>query len=172
MYQCLNGAIPARKCSIKAFAKWKTAKYVYYPGQRSAIKGSKWLGPCLKKNLQNWIHSHINFCSIESKSQNEYCWIVWWHCDICLSTQFPLIKLAKFNWRKVSGNDRVLWGKTVVVNENQVSYISLHFILGFFSRLRNKVTRKFEFWFCNNIGWKGKFVIFVNPGIPAWSIWI
>ena len=78
------------------------------------------------------IHSHINFCSIESKSQNEYCWIVWWHCDICLSIQFPLIKLAKFNWRKVSGNDRVLWGKKVVVNENQVSYISLHFILGFF----------------------------------------
>ena len=134
MYQCLNGAIPARKCSIKAFAKWKSAMYLYYAGQRSAIKGSKWLGPCLKKNLQNWIHSHINFCSIESKSQNEYCWIVWWHCDICLSTQFPLIKLAKFNWRKVSGNDRVLWGKKVVVNENQVSYISLHFILGFFEK--------------------------------------
>ena len=33
MYQCLNGAIPSRKCSIKAPAKW-----------------SKWLGPKRKKH--------------------------------------------------------------------------------------------------------------------------
>ena len=42
MYQCLNGAIPSRKCSIKAPAKWRKSAHVltviYH--QRS-----KWLGP-------------------------------------------------------------------------------------------------------------------------------
>ena len=48
MYQCLYGAIPSRKCSIKAPAKWGNSVYevVYdYIGP--------WLGPWLriKKNL-------------------------------------------------------------------------------------------------------------------------
>ena len=44
MYQCLNGAIPWRKCSIKVLAKW--INYVYVLTEICHQRG-KWLGPWL-----------------------------------------------------------------------------------------------------------------------------
>ena len=41
MYQCLNGAIPSRKCSIKAPAKWRNSVYVLTEICHQRIK---WLG--------------------------------------------------------------------------------------------------------------------------------
>ena len=46
MYQWINGAIPSRKCSIKAPAKWKNSVYVL---TEICHNRSKWFGPwCLE----------------------------------------------------------------------------------------------------------------------------
>ena len=42
MCQCLNGAIPSRKCSIKAPANWRNSVYVL---MEICHQRSKWLGP-------------------------------------------------------------------------------------------------------------------------------
>ena len=42
MYQCLNGAIPSRKCSITAPAKWRNSVYVL---TEICNQRSKWLCP-------------------------------------------------------------------------------------------------------------------------------
>ena len=43
MYQCLNGAIPSRKCSITASAKWRNSVYVMM--EICHKRSTKWLGP-------------------------------------------------------------------------------------------------------------------------------
>ena len=42
MYQCPNGAVPSRKCSVKASAKWRNIVYVL---MEMCHQRSKWLGP-------------------------------------------------------------------------------------------------------------------------------
>ena len=45
LYQCLNGAIPTRKCCIKAPAKWRNTGYVSWestPRPNRAVGSTKW----------------------------------------------------------------------------------------------------------------------------------
>ena len=56
MYQCLNGAIPSRKCSIKAPAKWRHSVYVLMD---ICLQWSKWLGPLAEETVKPgfWVHA-------------------------------------------------------------------------------------------------------------------
>ena len=56
MYQCLNGAIPSRKCSITAPAEWSNSVYVLTEICHQRIK---WLDPIFLIYLvhNNWLHS-------------------------------------------------------------------------------------------------------------------
>ena len=89
MYQCLNGAIPSWKCSIKAPAKWRNSVYVL-------CQRSKWLGP--KCNLMWWLHN------IETlrKIYKVYIWKlhIWWSRGVCHQTENSDEFLSKFKWRE------------------------------------------------------------------------
>ena len=75
MYQCPNGAIPSRKCSIKAPDKWRNSIYVLTEicHQRSKCLGPKRLS-CLRTqsftSLMACLHLDINRVSSFSRCLN------------------------------------------------------------------------------------------------------
>ena len=78
MYQCLNGAIPSRKCSIKAPAKWGNSVYVVLTD--ICHQRSKWLSPiCMWYNY---------FCFSMKHQQDLYqlkiCWVVIFYNEILI----------------------------------------------------------------------------------------
>ena len=56
MYQCVNGAIPSRKCSIKAPAKWRNSVYVL---MEICHHKSKWLDSNKKYQIHTYLHIMI-----------------------------------------------------------------------------------------------------------------
>ena len=96
MYQCLNGAIPSWKCSIKAPAKWRNSVYVL-------CQRSKWLGP--KCNLMWWLHN------IETlrKIYKVYIWKlhIWWSRGVCHQTENSDEFLSNSN----SERNKIYWNK-------------------------------------------------------------
>ena len=69
MYQCNNGAIPSRKCSIKTPAKWRNSAYVLI---EICHQSSKWLGPKGIDQIKIYFtYLHISDSSQQLTSENK-----------------------------------------------------------------------------------------------------